>query len=72
MFATIREPISWAMRRIEQHANTLICREELWDEPSVFHPFDIIGCLLLKEKPEVESVISWFISPRRRLQQSLS
>jgi hypothetical protein len=53
VFATLRDPIVWATRRVEQHPNTLICRQELWNDPTVFHPFDLIGCLLLKDKVEV-------------------
>mmetsp|Transcript_24533 Transcript_24533/g.36108 ORF Transcript_24533/g.36108 Transcript_24533/m.36108 type:complete len:198 (+) Transcript_24533:70-663(+) len=50
--ATLRDPIAWARRRLEQHPNTLICRPELW-QASVLHPFDVVGCLQAKEQVEV-------------------
>jgi hypothetical protein len=53
VFATLRQPMNWASRRVEEHPNTLICRQELWNQSSVYHPFDILGCLSSNVKVEV-------------------
>jgi hypothetical protein len=47
----------WALRRVEQHPSSPICRQELWKETKVYHPFDIIGCLLLKDTVEVAFIL---------------
>jgi hypothetical protein len=46
---TFRDPLSWVRKRVEQHPGVPLCHRSLWDHPSVLHPFDIIGCLQLRE-----------------------
>jgi len=42
---TYRSPKAWAKRRVKTHTTQLICRPELWNDPLVLHPFDVVGCL---------------------------
>ena len=43
---TLRDPHSWAVRRVANYGTTLICLEKFWNHPMVLHPFDTIGCFL--------------------------
>ena len=47
VIGTYRNPSVWAKRRLRTHGTTqLICRPELWSQPTILHPFDLLGCLL--------------------------
>ena len=60
VIATYRDPKKWGARRLRTHGPTqLICRPELWNLPTVLHPFDIIGCLLHSTYPS-DAVVSLF------------
>lgn len=56
---TYRNPRTWAKRRVRTHSTQLVCRSELWVEPTVLHPFDVVGCLQLKRSLD-ESLMTVF------------
>lgn len=49
VISSLRDPMIWAKRRLEEHGNTPICHPSLWNHALVYHPFDIIACLSLRE-----------------------
>lgn len=61
VIGTYRHPGSWAKRRMRTHGTTqLICRPELWSDPSILHPFDIIGCLQVSSAFPKDTLMTLF------------
>jgi hypothetical protein len=46
--STYRGLDSYLKSRTKHHNDDLICNQELWDNPTILHPFDIVACLRLK------------------------
>ena len=44
---TLRNPHVWAKKRMHYHGRSeIVCKQDLWTDRHVRHPFDVLGCMM--------------------------